>query len=171
LREKKGEHPVGDAGQLVSLGVFLIVWVIDSFVLHISTSLAHFVPLAVRLVVLGLALGTSVYLFGSGHVVVSDEQPPATVVRSGAFKYVRHPLYLASLLAYLGLAVSTLSLFCLALLVGIFVFHNYIASYEERLLAAKFGEEYRTYQHSTGKWFPRIGGVPEEGPGGSKWPG
>ena len=154
---REGEHPVGDLGQWISLGVFLTVWIVDSFVLHTSTFLAHFVPLAVRLVFLGLTLVAAGYLFRSGHVVVSHEHPPNTIVRSGAFRYVRHPLYLVSLLAYLGVAVSTLSLLCLGLLVGIFVFHNHIANYEEMLLRAKFGEEYKRYQGGTGKWVPRIG--------------
>jgi hypothetical protein len=60
-------------------------------------------------------------------------------------------------LFYLGLAVSTASIFSLAFFVVIFVFHNYIASYEERLLDERFGEEYRKYKRRTGKWVPRIG--------------
>jgi protein-S-isoprenylcysteine O-methyltransferase Ste14 len=50
-----------------------------------------------------------------------------------------------------------MSLFSLVLLVGIFIFHNYIASYEEKLLEGRFGEEYRSYKKKTGKWVPRIG--------------
>ena len=69
---------------------------------------------------------------------------------------MRHPLYLASLLVYLALTVSTMSMVSFLLLAGIFVFHNTIASYEGRLLEAKFGEKYRTYKDNTGKWFPRI---------------
>jgi protein-S-isoprenylcysteine O-methyltransferase Ste14 len=70
---------------------------------------------------------------------------------------VRHPLYLASIVTYAGLTVSTLSLFSLAILLGIFIFHDYIASYEEKLLEARLGEEYRAYKKRTGKWLPRIG--------------
>lgn len=157
MKEKNGEHPFGDTGQLISLGVFVVVWIGDSFFLRQSTFLSNYVPLYVRLVILGLALITAVYLFRSGHVVVCHEQRPNSVVTTGAFRYVRHPLYLASVLTYLGLTVSTLSLFSLAILVGIFIFHNYIASYEEGLLEAKFGEEYREYKKKTGKWIPKIG--------------
>ena len=66
-------------------------------------------------------------------------------------------MYLASILSYLGLSVSTISLFSLALLVVIFVFYNYIASYEEKLLNKRFGEGYARYKERTGKWLPRIG--------------
>ena len=54
-------------------------------------------------------------------------------------------------------AVSTASLFSLSLLVVIFVFYNYIASYEEKLLDQRFGEPYKVYKKKTGKWVPRIG--------------
>jgi len=157
MKEKNGEYPLGDAGQLMLLGLFLVVWGGDSFFLHKSTFLSEYVPLYIRLSILGFTLLTAMHLFRSGHVVVSHEQRPNSVVVNGAFRYVRHPLYLASLLTYLGLTVSTLSLFSLALFVGIFVFHNFIANYEEKLLEARFGEEYRKYKKKTGKWVPKIG--------------
>jgi protein-S-isoprenylcysteine O-methyltransferase Ste14 len=129
MKEKNGEHPFGDAGQLIFLAFFLLVWVGDSFFLR-------------KL---------------SGHVVVSHEHRPSDVVSTGAFRYVRHPLYLGCILFYLGLAVSTASLLSLSLLVIIFIFYNYIADYEEKLLVQRFGERYRIYKKSTGKWVPRIG--------------
>ena len=44
----------------------------------------------------------------------------------------------------------------LALLVGISLFYNFIAGYEEKLLEAKFGERYSIYKQKTGKWLPKI---------------
>ena len=156
IKEKNGEHPFGDTGQLILLVLFMIVWVSDSFFLRISTFLSVHLPLYIRLSVLGLLSIIALYLFKSGHVVVSHEQRPNSVVATGAFRYVRHPLYLASILTYLGLTVFTVSLFSLVVFVVIFVFHNYIASYEEKLLESRFGEEYGKYKKRTGKWVPRI---------------
>lgn len=156
METRNGEHPLGDVGQLVLLAVFLVVWVADSFILGKSTFMSGYVPLYVRLAILALGVGTAGYLFRSGHVAVSHDRPPDGVVSTGAFRYVRHPLYLASILTYFGLAVSTASLLSLALLVVIFVFHDYIASYEEKLLEARFGEAYTRYRNRTGKWLPRI---------------
>ena len=156
MKPEDGEHPLGDVGQLVCVGLFLIIWIGDSFFLRKSTFLSHHVPLSVRLIVLGLALITAGYLSMSGHRVTRHGQRSNRVVSTGAFRYVRHPLDLASLLTYLGLTLSTMSIGSFILLVGIFGFHNYIASYEDRLLEAKFGKEYRTYKDKTGKWFPRI---------------
>jgi protein-S-isoprenylcysteine O-methyltransferase Ste14 len=160
MKERKGEHPLGDAGQLILLGLFLVVWAGDSFFLHKSTFVSDYVPLLIRLVILALALITAVYLSMSGHVVVANGVRPNSVVSTGAFRYVRHPLYSAAILFYLGLAVSTASLFSLALLVIIFLYYNYIATYEERLMEIKFGGDYVTYKNRTGKWVPRIGGGP-----------
>jgi protein-S-isoprenylcysteine O-methyltransferase Ste14 len=154
MQEKNGEHPFGDTGQLILFVLFLIVWAGDSFFLRLSTFLSVYIPLYIRLIILVIMLITAIYLFRSGHSVVEHEQRPDKVVTDGAFKYVRHPLYLASILAYLGLVISTLSLISGAILLGIFVFYNYIAGYEEKLLEAKFGEEYKKYKERTGKWMP-----------------
>ena len=99
----------------------------------------------------------AIYLIRSGHVVVKHEERPESLVTNGAFRYVRHPLYLGSILFYLGLSVSTASLFSLGLVLVIFLFYNHIASYEEKLLEDRFHEEYRNYKIRTGKWVPLIG--------------
>jgi len=156
MGEKNGEHPFGDAGQLLLLGLFLVVWLGDSFFLGFSTFLSAHLPLSLRLAILVLALALAAYLVTSGHVVVSPKTRPPGVVTTGAFRYVRHPLYLGCLLVYLGLAVATASFLSLAFVGGIFLFYDFIASYEERLLIRKFGETYRSYQHQTGKWLPKI---------------
>jgi protein-S-isoprenylcysteine O-methyltransferase Ste14 len=154
--EHRGEHPFGHAGQLIALGVFLVVWGGDSFFLRRTTFLSDIVPLVVRLFLLVSALGTSVYLVKSGHVVISHHERPTAVVMTGAFRYVRHPIYLGTLLFYLGLSLATASLVSLAVTAPIFFFYNYIASYEEHSLEARFGDEYRRYKRRTGKWAPRL---------------
>jgi len=39
----------------------------------------------------------------------------------------------------------------------IFLFYDHIAGYGERLLLERFGDEYRDYMKTTGKWVPRPG--------------
>jgi len=156
MKEKNGEHPFGDSGQLILLVFFLLIWLLDSFLLQISTFPSDYVSLYIRLILFGLILVTVVYFIKSGHVVVKHEQRPAGVVSTGAFRYVRHPLYLGSIMFYLGLAVSTASLFSLVMVVLIFIFYNHIAGYEEKLLEDRFDEAYRNYKKTTGKWVPMI---------------
>ena len=157
MKDKNGEHPLGDAAQLILFGLFLVIWILDSFILHHSTFFAGNIPLVIRLIFLGAALAVAFYLFNSGHVVVSGDQRATEVVATGAFRYVRHPLYLGSILIYFGMTVSTVSLFCLALLVVIALFYNYIAGYEEKMLEAKLGQDYIAYKKKTGKWIPHLG--------------
>ena len=157
MKEKNGEHPLGDAGQLILFGLFLVIWILDSFILHRSTFLADKIPLVIRLIILGAAFAPAFYLFKSGHVVVSGDQRGTEVVSTGAFRYVRHPLYLGSFLIYCSMTVSTASLFCITLLVLIALFYNYIAGYEEKLLEEKLGQDYIAYKKKTGKWVPHLG--------------
>jgi hypothetical protein len=49
MKEKNGEHPLGDTGQLILFGLFLVIWILDSFILQRSTFLANTIPLAIRL--------------------------------------------------------------------------------------------------------------------------
>jgi protein-S-isoprenylcysteine O-methyltransferase Ste14 len=138
VTEKDGEHPFGDSGQLVLLVLILIIWVAESFFLRITTVLCDYISSYIRLTNLGLIIVTAVYLINAGHVVVKHKKRPSGVVSTGAFRYVRHPLYLGCILFYLGLAVSTASLFAIAMVVVIFFFYNYIASYEEKILEQRW---------------------------------
>ena len=156
MKDANGEHPFGDSGQLILLVLFLLIWVVDSFILQISTFLSDHISLTIRLIILGLLLVTAVYLVRSGHVVVKHEQRSSGIVSTGAFGCVRHPLYLGSILFYLGLVISTASLISFVLVVLIFIFYDYIANYEEKLLEERFDEAYRRYKQRTGKWLPMI---------------
>jgi protein-S-isoprenylcysteine O-methyltransferase Ste14 len=156
---KEGEHPWGDAGQLVLLGLFLVVWVGDSFVWRRTTFVASRAPLVVRLAVLALALGAATLLVRSGHRAAGHGGPTQGIISDGAFRYVRHPLYLGSVLFYVGLAASTASLAALALTTLIFVFYDRIAAWEEHWLEARHGEAYRAYRSRTGKWWPGRAGA------------
>jgi protein-S-isoprenylcysteine O-methyltransferase Ste14 len=161
MHRRNGEHPHGDTGQLIFLVLFLVVWVGDSFFLHVSTFVSHFVSAYLRLVLVALGLAIAVYLARSGHAVVNPERGIPGIVSTGAFRYVRHPLYLGSILFFICLAVATASLISLVLSAGIAVFYDHIASYEERVLEVKYGEEYSKYRARTGKWLPGIRGHAE----------
>jgi protein-S-isoprenylcysteine O-methyltransferase Ste14 len=161
MESTNGEHPYGDLGQLILLILFLVVWIGDSFVLHLTTFLSSYVPLALRLAMAAVALVAAVSLVKSGHVVISDGRHgrlPDALVMTGAFRYVRHPLYLGCLLTYFGLAVATASLISLALLAVIIPFYNFLAIYEEDLLEDMFGESYLAYKQTTGRWLPKMRG-------------
>jgi len=151
------EHPMGDRGQIILLFVFLVIWGLDSFLFKWPTMLAAFVPLAIRIGLAGLVLLVAVYFVQTGHRVISDPSFSGQgLTKDGAFARLRHPLYGGSILFYLSLVLSTLSLAAFAVWCLIIIFYNIIAAYEERLLVEKYGDEYREYQSKVPRWFPRL---------------
>ncbi len=154
LREDlAGEHPFGDAGQIIAFTLFLLIWAADSFFLKASTFPADAVPFYVRLILAAPVFILAGYLLRSGHNVVFKEvREKPRVIRNGVFSISRHPIYLSALLFYLVFFLTTLSLSSLVFLGLIFVFYNVIAAYEERLMEARFGDEYREYKERTRRW-------------------
>ena len=137
-RRFPGEHPCGDRGQVILLFVFLVLWGFDSFVLQWTTLPAAVVPVAVRLGLAGIILILAVYFVQAGHRVISDPCfGDNGLKKDGPFARLRHPLDGGSILIYLALVLSTLSLAAFAVWCVIAVFYNVIAAYEERLLVKK----------------------------------
>ncbi len=152
-----GEHPFGDTGQIILLLVYLAVWVLDSFVFKYSVFLGRYVPFPFRALVALLVLVAAILLANSGHRAVHHgHHTEPRLIKDGAFAQVRHPLYLASLLFYLFLFCMTLSLISLGVFLGCFLFYDFIAAYEEKLLLKRFGQEYRDYKRQVPRWIPRF---------------
>lgn len=152
-----GEHPLGDVGQIILLIVFLIVWIMDSFVFRFSTFLAGSLHLFIRLFLAALVLAVGLYLAQKSiQLVFKEERDTPQVIKIGVFAHVRHPMYLASILFYVGLIVATFSLLSLALGILIFFFYNHIAAYEEEMLGAELGEAYKEYKSVVPRWIPRL---------------
>ena len=154
--DSHGEHPYGDAGQLILLGIFLIVWAGDSFFLHLSTSLKDYLPVSIRLILLVLCLAVAAFLVKSSHGVVSHSDPRLRPYFQRSLQVCEAPslsrvhLVLPRPGAFHGFPLFSGSLGCHLL------FYNYLASYEEKLLEAEFGESYIIYKKQTGKWLPRM---------------
>lgn len=87
----------------------------------------------------------SIGLIGIGAAIFAFLQQDGGLIRSGIYRFSRHPLYLGYDLYYLGIALLTSSLPYLGTLV-VFVFcsHRIILAEEAWCLEA-FGEEYRAY--------------------------
>lgn len=80
----------------------------------------------------------------------------ATLVTHGPYRWVRHPLYLMGLLAYLGFALLAENWFLAILTVLAFSLLNLRLPKEEARLIERFGDEYRSYMQRTGKFLPRL---------------
>lgn len=83
--------------------------------------------------------------------------PTEELVVSGAYRFVRNPMYVAVVSLVLGQA---LVIGCLPLLwygVGLFVvFHLFVLLYEEPTLRGTYGVRYDAYRAAVGRWVPRL---------------
>ena len=64
------------------------------------------------------------------------------MITDGVFAYVRHPLYLSILLAYLGFVFGSMSLISLIPWICYDILFDKMASYEEEDIARILGDKY-----------------------------
>jgi protein-S-isoprenylcysteine O-methyltransferase Ste14 len=83
--------------------------------------------------------------------------PTKHLVVSGLYSYVRNPMYLGVAAAIFGQALFFASnrLLIYGALVWL-AFHLFVFFYEEPMLGATFGEEYKTFRKNVPRWIPRL---------------
>jgi protein-S-isoprenylcysteine O-methyltransferase Ste14 len=148
-----GEMPGSHRNQMILMLVFFIVWIVDSFLLRITTLLWSFTYLWLLLGVGGGVIVIAAYFMNASHKDLFDVHVEG-LATIGVFGRVRHPMYLGTHLFYLGLAIATFSLASIVMWVIIFAFYNTLANYEERKLEERFGDEYLEYKNNVRKWIP-----------------
>ncbi len=142
-----GEHAFSDMGQLILLVVFLVVWIADSFVFKYSTFLTQYVSNYIRVPIALIVLVISGLLAWTGlKIVFRETREKPQVITTGVFSIVRHPIYLSSILLYLGFILLSLSLFSVLVWFIIIIFYYQISRYEEKLLTQRFGSAYEEYK-------------------------
>lgn len=90
----------------------------------------------------------------TGAVTARADQP---VVDRGAYRWIRHPSYVAGTIMVVGLGVAlgnALSASCLALVCAIV--YGYRVRVEERALLGSIGEPYRAYMARTRRFIPYV---------------
>lgn len=86
-------------------------------------------------------------------VVVRREH---TLVTTGPYRWVRHPLYTFGLTAWFAVSVMAANAFMAALILIGAVGLAVRTPKEEARLIERFGDEYREYAGRTGRYLPRI---------------
>ena len=148
-----GEKPGSHKNQMILAVVFFVVWIVDSFLLRITTFLFDINLLWIYLIPAAIVLVISMYLMNASHKDLFDSKVEG-VSSVGVYGKVRHPMYLGTHLFYLGLTIITLSLAALVVWIIAFGYYNTLANYEENLLLEKFGDDYREYTKKVRKWIP-----------------
>jgi protein-S-isoprenylcysteine O-methyltransferase Ste14 len=81
-----------------------------------------------------------------------------TLITQGPYRWIRHPFYDALALFVVGFALIAANWFILVTGAVVFLLLAVRSQTEEALLSARFGEPYRAYKMSTGRFVPRWGG-------------
>ncbi len=112
--------------------------------------------IAFVLVVSGLLLSAAAfYHLGSSLSPFPTPKQGSSLVTSGPFRYIRHPIYSGIISILLGLSVYTMDIPRLIIAFCIFLLFRIKSGYEEKLLRERF-PEYERYQKTAGRFLPRI---------------
>lgn len=93
------------------------------------------------------------YLFRQKDTTIKPFQESGYLAREGIFNYSRNPIYLGMIIVLSGLWIIEGSL-TPVLIIPVFTWliHELFIKEEERMLEAKFGEEYREYKATVRRW-------------------
>ncbi|MFX0087698.1 MAG: methyltransferase family protein [Candidatus Hodarchaeota archaeon] len=152
------EHPRSHQIQLFCFVLFLLIWIIDSFLLNLTTQLSKVIPIPFRLFVFIILALIAYRLVDGSHKLVltgnSNDEPK--VVTGDVYAYLRHPMYFAYIITFFALIQLTMSIISLIPLVITFFLLNVIASYEEKELVKILGQEYINYMNRVHRWVPNL---------------
>lgn len=149
---------------IVALSMVPLMFGIISFIVNPAAMSFSALPLADSIRLSGIPLGM-VALLGTdwmfrhlGHNVTKTSMPreDATLVTTGPYRWIRHPMYSFGMMLFLAftlltanwlIGICSVTAFC-AIIVRV---HR-----EESRLIDKFGDAYRKYKKQTGRFLPRI---------------
>jgi protein-S-isoprenylcysteine O-methyltransferase Ste14 len=95
---------------------------------------------------------------GSGITPTSATRKEHTLITSGPYRWVRHPLYTIGTSLFISFGMMADNWFIALLGVFTFILMAIRTPKEEANLIEKFGDEYRNYTKRTGRFFPKLGG-------------
>jgi protein-S-isoprenylcysteine O-methyltransferase Ste14 len=141
-------------------------WIAGQFILFVAVVLApaidrRSVGPAVLLVGAGLLLaaiglgGYAYWTLAGSHAARSDPRPEATLVTTGPYAWLRHPIYAAWIVGSTGYELVLGSVLGLVVAVGLALFYDRRARHEERLLVAAY-PAYPAYRTRVARFLPGI---------------
>ena len=90
----------------------------------------------------------------TGDVQARNDQP---VIRSGPYRWVRHPSYTGGMMMFIGLGLTLGSWVSVALLtIATIVAYGYRVTVEERVLLDTIGEPYGSYMKERKRFIPYV---------------
>ncbi len=83
---------------------------------------------------------------------------PSKIIKTGIYKYIRHPMYFGGLILFFGLFIIATKQIMFPLLITIYTFNFYVdrIDREEQLMIFTYGNEYLEYMKKTKTIIPFI---------------
>lgn len=95
---------------------------------------------------------------GTGITPTSATRKEHKLSTSGPYRWIRHPLYTFGTFFFISFGMTADNWFIASLGLLTFIIMAIRTPKEEANLIKKFGDEYRDYMKSTGRFFPKLGG-------------
>ncbi|HDN04416.1 MAG TPA: isoprenylcysteine carboxylmethyltransferase family protein [Chloroflexi bacterium] len=120
-------------------------------------------PFSVLQVISWICLIGSLYLVGQGFFLIKTKGNPegefedtTSLITSGVYEYIRHPLYTSLLLFSLGVFLKDPSLLGIGLVITTIIGVYLTARTEEGYNLERFGGAYQDYMDQTKRFIPKI---------------
>ena len=160
----------GDPGRSSDGGTLRIVWVLigcgclAGFLLAPRLTFFRWPNKLVIVLVADLLMSAGILLrvaailhLGKYFTVDVNIQEGQRLIQDGPYRFVRHPSYSGSVLAFVGLACLTFNwLGFIAIIACSLVAYTLRISVEEKVLLENFGDEYRRYAERTKRLIPGV---------------
>ncbi len=141
----------------------LIIWVLilftslwdiqgNQYSLNTSTNVAGVLIFFIGLVI-RLSAAVSLKNNYSWTLEIKDEH---SLVKNGLYKYVRHPIYLGTLLSAVSIPIFAMSFLGFLFVLTAIPLFIYRIGVEEMMLIEEYGDEYLDYIEVTWKLLPHI---------------
>jgi protein-S-isoprenylcysteine O-methyltransferase Ste14 len=105
-------------------------------------------------------IGEAIRLWGVLHIGAisrTRSERLGPLVAAGPFAIVRNPLYVGNVLLWVGFAIAARLVWLVPVIVVLLAFeYHAIVLWEELLLEARLGQDYREYAARVPRWVPRA---------------
>jgi protein-S-isoprenylcysteine O-methyltransferase Ste14 len=89
----------------------------------------------------------------SANLMIKNEHK---LIKSGPYSKIRHPMYTSLFIIYLSFALLTCNYIIIILTLLAIISLIIRIPKEEKMLISEFGEDYKNYMLSTGRFFPKL---------------
>ena len=105
-------------------------------------------------IILGLLMAKKVSIrFNEADTEIHTFKRPRRLVTDGLFRYTRNPIYLAFVIALVGVNIVLGSVLPISgVILFILIANMWYIPYEEKVMEQQFGEAYKRYKNKVRRW-------------------